>query len=153
MYPILSNYYIPLLLLFTISISSKNPFLEHKIVPFIPQALLPVKLNDYFIYPSNDKFKNNILPFLSSEILLKIYFHFRKNNLYPNISIEKFLPDSRFTEKTTVLDFQKSYYPAYIFKNEFSEFNPIILESEQDYRTVTLGRRDHNTEAIYALFS
>jgi len=120
-------------------------------VPFIHQPN-PVKLNDYFIYPSNDKFKNDILPFLSSEILLKIYFHFR--NLYPNVRIENFLPDSRFRIETTVLDFQKSYYSAYIFKNEFSCFNPIIFNFEQDYRTVTLGRTDNNVkeDAIYALF-
>ena len=150
--------YIPLLLLFMISFSSKSqnynieePFLENQIVPFIAQPT-PIKLYGYFIYPSNDKFKNDILPFLSSEILLKIYFHFQ--NLYPNLSIEKFLPDSRFRLKTTVLDLEKSYYPAYIFKNEFSCFNPIIFDSEQNYRTVTLGR-PYNTEdgSIYALFS
>ena len=149
--------YIPLLLLFMISFSSKSqnyniqePFLENQIVAFIAQPT-PIKLYGYFIYPSNDKFKNDILPFLSSEILLKIYFHFQ--NLYPNLSIEKFLPDSRFRLKTTVLDLEKSYYPAYIFKNEFSCFNPIIFDSEQNYRTVTLGR-PYNTEdgSIYVLY-
>jgi len=148
--------YIPLLLLFTISFSSKSqkhdiqkPFLENEIVQFIFQPNT-VELNDYFIYPSNDKFKNCILPFLSSEKLLKIYFHFR--NLYPNKSIENFLPDSRFRFETTVIDLQKSYF-AYIFKNEFSCFNPIIFENEQNYRTVTLGRKDNNTEedSFYAL--
>ena len=59
MYAILSNY-IPLLLLFTISISSKKRFLEHEIVPFIHQPTPPVKLNDYFIYPSNDKKLRNV---------------------------------------------------------------------------------------------
>ena len=131
-----------------ISLSSKSqlhdinihtPILENQNLPFISQPN-PVKLYDYFIYPSNDKFKNDILPFLSSEILLKIYFHFQ--TLYPSVSIEKFLPDSRFRVTTTVLDFQKSYYPAYIFKNEFSCFNPIVFDSEQqNYRIVTLGCR------------
>jgi hypothetical protein len=149
--------YIPLLLLFTISFSSKSqkhdiqkPFLENEIVQFIPQPN-PVKINDCLIYPSNDKFKNCILPFLSSEKLLKIYFYFR--NLYPNVSIEKFLPDSRFRFETTVIDLQKFHfvdlqksYFAYIFKDEFSCFNPIIFENELNYRTVTLGHRDNNTE-------
>ena len=158
MHAMLSSY-ISLLLLFTMLFSSKSHrhetqkhFSENKIVPFIPQST-PVKLYDYFIYLSNDKFKNDILPFLSSEILLKIYFYFR--NLDPNVSIKKFLPESRFRVKTTVLDLQKSYYPAYIFKNEFSCFNPIIFDPEQNnYRTVNLGRRDNNTEedSIYALF-
>jgi len=147
--------HIPLLLLFTISFSSKfypqeikKPFLENEIVPFIPQPT-SIKLNDFFIYPSNDKFKKNILPFLSSEILLKIYFYFR--NFYPNVNIENFLPDSRFRAETIVLDFQNSRYSAYIFKNELSFFNPIIFENDQNYRTVTLGC---NTEedSIYVLF-
>jgi len=151
MSPILSTY-IPLLLLFTISFASNDiqtPLLEKKI---------PVKLYDYLIYPSNDKFKNCILPFLSSETLLKIYFHFR--NLYPNVSIENFLPDSRFRLETTVIDLQKSYfvdlqksYFAYIFKDEFSCFNPIIFENEFNFRTIALGCRDNNTEenSFYAL--
>jgi len=144
--------YIPLLLLFTISFSSKVLLLKHEIVPITPQQN-PVKLNDYLIYPSSDKFRNDILPFLSSEILLKIYVHFR--NLDPTVSIEKFLPDSRFRIETTVLDFQNSYYSAYIFKNEFFFFNPIIFDGfEQEYRTVTLGGRENNIkeDAIYALF-
>jgi hypothetical protein len=158
--------YIPLLLLFMISFSSKSqkhhiqtPFSENEIVQFIPQPN-PVKLNDCLIYPSNDKFKHCILPFLSSEKLLKIYFHFR--NLYPNVSIEKFLPDSRFRLETAVIDLQnsdfvdlqKSYF-AYIFKDEFSFFNPIMFENEFDFRTVTLGRRDNNTEenSFYVLSS
>jgi hypothetical protein len=129
----------------------ETPFLKNKIVPLISQP----NFNDsrFLIYSSSDNFKNYILPFLSSEKLLKIYFHFL--NLYPNVSIKKFLPDSRFRVKTTVLDLQKSYYPAYIFKNEFSCFNPIIFDSEQNnYRTVILGRRNNNTEddSIYALF-
>lgn len=71
------------------------------------------------------------------------------------MGVEKFLPDSRFRVKTAVLDLQKSYYPAYIFKNEFFCFNPIIFDSEKDYRTVTLGRKNSNTEedSVYALFS
>jgi len=141
--------YIPLLLLFTIIFSSKfdeneiqKSFLKHEIVPLNFQ-LNPLRLNDFLIYLSNDKFKNIILPYLSSEHLLKIYFHFR--NLYPNVSIEKFLPDA--TKKRTVLDLQKSYF-AYIFQNEFSFFNPIIVYSEQNYKTTTLGKQQKKIHRV-----
>jgi len=104
--------------------------------------------------------KTAFFPFYLQKKLLKIYFYFRK--LYPNVSIEKFLPDSRFRLETTVIDLQKSYfvdlqksYFAYIFKDEFSFFNPIIFENEFDFRTLTLSRRDDNTEenSFYALSS
>jgi len=145
---ILSNY-IPLILLFAISFSSQNeiqkPFLKNEIVPLSSQPPSS-KLYDFLIYPSNDKFKYCILPFLtSSKHLLKIFFHFRI--LYPNLSIEKFLPNS--IVKTSVLD-MKNLYLTYIFINEFSYFNPIICDSENDYRPVTLGSRANNS--IYALF-
>ena len=84
--------------------------------------------------------KTIFFPFHLTEILLKIFFHFQS--------------DSRFRLKTTVLDLQKSYDPAYIFMNEFSCFNPIIFDSEQNYRTVSLCCGDNNGEEdlIYALF-
>jgi len=165
----LSNLLHLLPLLLTISFSSYAQFYKHK----IPQPFLKIqtttteitafqpnflKLYDFLIYPSNDGFKNYILPFLSSENLLKSFLYF--HNLDPNIRIQKFLPYS--TIRTTAIDFQNSYI-AYIFDNEFSFFNPIICDSEQHYRTVTLGCEaaapaaavvNHIREAnsIYALF-
>jgi len=110
--------------------------------------LNPLRLNDSLIYLSNDKFKNIILPYLSSsKHLLKIYLHFR--NLYPNVSIEKFLPNS--TVKRTVLDLQKTYF-AYIFQNEFSFYNPFIFDSEQNCKTITLGCGHKYDDSIYGLF-
>jgi len=141
--------YIPLLLLFTISFSSQFDHNEIELVPLVSQPT-SLKLYGFFIYPSNDQFKHYILPFLSSEILLKIYYHFR--NLYPNVSIQKFLPHSTVTR--SVLNFEHSYV-AYIFEDEFCFFNPIVCDSEQNYKTVTLGSRHNSTEEdlIYALFS
>jgi len=139
----LSPSYIPLILMFTISFSST-------IVPFISQPT-SLKLYDFLIYPSNDSFKNYILPFLSSEHLLTIYFNFR--NLSSNVTIQKFLPLYSIV-KTNVLDLKNSYF-AYIFENEFSFFNPIIFDSEHNYSTVTLDHRGKNVteDSIYALFS
>jgi len=149
--------YIPLFILCTSLFSSKfdeneiqKHFSKHEIDSVNSQSVNPLRLNNFFIYLSNDKFKNIILPHLSSENLLHIFFYFR--NLYPTLSIEKFLPES--TVKRTVIDLQKSYF-AYIFQNEFSSFNPIIGYSEQNYKTITLGRTHKNIEedSIYALFS
>jgi hypothetical protein len=132
-----------------------QPFLNNEIIPFAFQPNF-LKLYDFLIYPSNDGFKNYILPFLSSEKLLKFFLYFQ--NLDPNIRIQKFLPYSTVT--TTAIDFQNSYI-AYIFENEFSFFNPIICDSEEHYRTVTLGcgavapaAAVNHTEvnSIYALF-
>jgi len=150
---ILSSY-ISLILLFTISFSSTRTYeiqtrlLENESVPPVSQ----LNFNDsrFLIYPSSDNFKNYILPFLSSEKLLKIYFHFL--NLYPNVSIKKFLPGSTLT--VTVHDFPNSC-SGYIFENEFSSFNPIIFNFEQNYRIVFIRNRHDNTEEdpIYVLYS
>ena len=81
------------------------------------------RLNDYLIFPSNDKFKYEILPFLSSKDLIKIYHHFR--NLNPALTFENFLPPSQFyTTNVIVLDSQKfdSPYILYQFHDDYSSF-------------------------------
>jgi len=144
-----------LLLVFSISFSSQigkekifpNSLTESLITPLASQPVSS-KLYDFLIYLSNDKFKSCILPFISSENLLKIYFHFQ--NLDPNVSIEKFLPDSPGSKvEITVLDFQNSYF-GYIFENEFVLLNPIIFDAKKNYRAVTLDHKNNNL--IYAFF-
>merc|ERR1712034_216365 len=67
-------------------------------------------------------------------------------------SIKKFLPGSTLT--VTVHDFPNSY-SGYIFENEFSSFNPIIFNFEQNYRIVPFRNRHDNTveDPIYVHYS
>jgi len=136
-------------LIFTISFSTES-LLKKKFVAIDSDLITtPLKLYDFFIYPSNANFKNCILPFISSsENLLKIYFHFKK--LDPKINFEKFLPYSKLI--VTVLDFDlKRSHVAYIFENQF---NPIII-SENPYKTINCSYIDKNINgnSICALFS
>ena len=87
------------------------------------------KLNNFLIYLSNDKFKYEILPFLSSKELIQIYLYFR--NLYPALNFENFLPPSRFYTTNIVLDVKETIYLKefgssfilYRFKDEYSSCN------------------------------
>jgi len=96
------------------------------------------KLNNFLIFPSNDKFKYEILPFLSSKHLIKIYLYFR--NLYPELNFENFLPHSRFYTTNIVLDAKEPIYLQefenqfilYQFQNEYSFLQPPILYSEKN---------------------
>jgi len=113
-----------------------------KISPITPSF----KLYDFLIYPSNDGFKYNILPFIScSEDLLKIIFHFQKLN--PNVNLDKFLPYS--TIKQSVLDLQNSSPFAYRFQDEYKFFNP-ILYSEKIYKTCTINHKNLKEDSVWA---
>ena len=96
------------------------------------------RLNDYLIFPSNDKFKYEILPFLSSKDLIKVYLHFR--NLNPALTFENFLPPSQFyNTNIIVLDTRKpifsqefeSPYTLYQFQDDYSSLQPPILYSKK----------------------
>jgi len=97
-----------------------------------------LKLNNFLIFPSNDKFKYEILPFLSSKHLVKIYLYFR--NLYPELNFENFLPHSRFYTTNIVLDAKEPIYLQefenqfilYQFQNEYSFLQPPILYSKKN---------------------
>jgi hypothetical protein len=119
----------------------QNSLLGNEIIPIISQTHPSFKLYDFLIYPSNDGFKYNILPFLSSsEDLLKIIFHFQKLN--PNVNLRKFLPNSNAL--------QDSLFP-YIFQDEGKFFNPILC-SEKNYEICTLNDKNIEKDSVCTLF-
>jgi len=93
------------------------------------------KLNNLLIYISSDKFKYNILPFLSSQNFIKIYLHFQK--LDPELNFEKFLPPSRFYTIISVLNLKKpttylqplEINTLYQFHYDYVSLNSSILYS------------------------
>jgi len=125
----------------------KNSLLGNEIIPIISQKTPSFKMYDFLIYPSNDGFKYNILPFLSSsEDLLKIILHFQK--LDPIVNLRKFLPNS--TIKKSVLDLEDSPF-AYIFQDEYTFFDP-ILYSESNYKTCTINDKHIKRNSVCAFF-
>jgi len=91
------------------------------------------KLENLFIFLSNDKFKYCILPYLSTQNFLKIYFHFQ--NFIPELYFQKFLPPSRFYDINNVLDIQEpttclqplEIHSLYNFHGEYSSLKQPIL--------------------------
>jgi hypothetical protein len=66
------------------------------------------RLSNFLIYPSNDTFKNYILPFLNSQTLLKCYMKFSSSN--PNLSFKKILPaDPDAILQNIVIDLHHTY--------------------------------------------
>jgi len=151
--------FIQLILIFKIVFSSQSTIIEMEDVKltniqnnqlnnFDNQALFEntnvikiqskFKLDNLLIFPSSDKFKYCILPYLSSQSFVKIYLYFQ--NLIPELNFQKFLPPSRFYTTNNVLDIQeptKYLQPLeinflYQFNGEYFSLEPHILYSSKN---------------------
>jgi hypothetical protein len=112
------------------------------------------RLSNFLIYPSNDTFKNYILPFLNSQTLLKCYMKFSSSN--PNLSFKKILPaDPDAILQNIVIDLHHTY-DLYRFKHEYSNLKPILMSKTSSVLTLNvmdeLDDSFWKSDSICALF-
>jgi len=114
-----------LVTLWKISFSTSDiliPFLNKNDNPTIAQKF---KLQQHLIYPSANMFKSFILPHLTTETLIKMYFN--SKNLYPNLEFEKFLPhETIWPTDNIVLNLEGSNF-LYVLEDGLK---PILYISE-----------------------
>jgi len=91
------------------------------------------QLSNLLIYPTPATFKYCILPYLSSENVIKMYEHFR--NFYPKLNLEKWF-EGFITNP--VIDFTDSFEEKILFRSPYPFLSLPILFSQKSKLAITI---------------
>jgi len=101
------------------------------------QSKLKKQLSNLLISPTPGSFKHEILPYLPSENVIKLYDHFR--SFHPQLNLEKWL-EGFITNP--VVDFTDSFEKKILFRSPYQVLFLPILFSQKTKITITVQNLD-----------